>query len=82
MKNTKKVHSKLANFNDPKWAYSQLVEYARKYREKLSTMKKSASGPKKLDIIAMEHRLYAYNSICRDALIQRLGTVQHFLYKK
>ncbi len=83
MKKIKNVPFKLANFKDPKWAYAQLVQYARKYRKILANMKKKPiSDGKKLDIIAMEHKLYAYNSIMRDVLIERLEMVQKFLYKK
>lgn len=83
MKKKKNVRFKLANFKDPKWSYAQLVQYARKYREMLANMKKKPiSNGKKLDIIAMEHKLYAYNSIMRSVLIERLEMVQAFLYKK
>lgn len=83
MKKIKNVHFKLANFKDPKWSYAQLVQYARKYRKILANKKKRPiSNENKLDIIAMEHKLYAYNSIMCDVLIERLEIVQKFLYKK
>lgn len=83
MKKIKNARFKLANFKDPKWSYVQLVQYARKYREMLANMKEwPISNEKKLDIIAMEHKLYAYNSITRSVLIERLEMVQTFLYKK
>ena len=82
MKKIKNVPFKLANFKDPK-SYAQLVQYARRYRKILANMKKKPiSNGKKLDIIAMEHKLYAYNSIMRNVLIERLEMVQTFLYKK
>lgn len=83
MKKIKNIRFKLANFKNPKWTYTQLVQYARKYRKMLANMKKRPiSNEEELDISAMEYKLYAYNSIMRDVLIKRLEMVQTFLYKK
>lgn len=64
---------KLANFNDPKWSYSDLKKYARKYRDMID----------KKDVVPFNigHALDMYQSQPRDLLIERLIRVQAYLYK-
>ena len=59
---------KLANFDNPKWTYKDLCNYAKKYRGK-------ATKPEDLA------RLYRYNSQSKPMLISNLKEVQKHLYK-
>lgn len=63
---------KLANFNDPKWSYSNLKNYARKYRDRIN---------KKNNIpFNIRHALDMYQRLSKETLISRLKMVQAFLY--
>lgn len=59
---------KLANFDNPKWTYKDLCNYAKKYREK-------ATKPEDLAMLSR------YNSQPRHMLIGNLKEVQKHLYK-
>lgn len=76
---------KLAHFDNPKWTYNQLCEYAQKYREALKCKMKDASSKHDWSTAlatANEYeKLIRYNSIPRYILIQRLTEVQTFIYK-
>lgn len=67
-----KKNVKLANFDDPKWTYDDLKQYARKYRGKLN------------DAINVPTNIYnalsMYQCLPKAMLIERLKTVQTFLY--
>lgn len=76
---------KLAHFDNPKWTYNQLCEYASKYRLTLKRrIKIAAERHDRKAALANTNaydKLKRYNSIPRYLLIQRLTEVQAFLYK-
>lgn len=59
---------KLANFDNPKWTYEDLCNFAKKYRE-------MTTHPSYLA------KLYRYNSQPRHMLIGNLKEVQKHLFK-
>lgn len=76
---------KLAHFDNPKWTYNQLCEYASRYRLALKRRIKMASDRHDWKAVVANKNAYNklrhYNSIPRYLLIQRLTEVQALLYK-
>lgn len=64
---------KLANFDNPKWAWSQLKGYARKYRKALSEEEDTP--------VDIKNALRLYQAQPRAVLIDNLKKVQTYLYK-
>lgn len=61
---------KLANFDNPKWTYDNLKQYARKYRNMLK------------DKEIEDNTLAMYQCMKKDELINKLKVVQKKLYKE